>query len=84
MFVMFVDECHSQLPMLYWLPKLHKRSNTSRFIANFCSCSTTELSIILTSCLNAIKKHAIKYCTKVYERNGKNGLLKIQVSFLIN
>ena len=33
---------------------------------------TTELSILLTSCLTAIKNHVIKYCTTVYERNGKN------------
>ena len=26
----------------------------------------------MTSCLTAIKNHAIKYCTTVYERNGKN------------
>ena len=26
----------------------------------------------LTSCLTAIKNHVIKYCTTVYERNGKN------------
>ena len=30
------------------------------------------LSILLTSCLTAIKKHVIKYCIKVYERNGKS------------
>ena len=27
--------------------------------------------ILLTSCLTAIKNHVIKYCTTVYERNGK-------------
>ena len=32
---------------------------------------TTELSILLTSCLIAIKNNVIKYCTTVYERNGK-------------
>ena len=31
----------------------------------------TELSILLTSCLTAIKNHVIKYCTTVYERNVK-------------
>ena len=58
----------------------------SRFIANSSACTTTELSILLTSCLTAIKNHVIKYCTTVYERNGKKlfGLLKIQVKFLIN
>ena len=34
-------------------------------------CTTTELSILLTSCLIAIKNHIIKYCTTVYERIGK-------------
>ena len=43
----------------------------SRFIANSSACTTTELSILLTSCLTAIKNHVIKYCTTVYERNSK-------------
>ena len=43
----------------------------SRFIGNSSSCTTTELSILLTSCLTVIKKHVVKYCTTVYERNGK-------------
>ena len=46
------------------------RSHDS-FIANCSACTTTELSILLTSCLTAIKKYVIKYCTTVYERNGK-------------
>ena len=33
-FGLFVDEDHSKLPTLYWLPKLHKRPYKSRFIAN--------------------------------------------------
>ena len=32
------------VPMLYWLPKLHKKSYKARFIANSSSCMTTELS----------------------------------------
>ena len=56
-FGVFVDEDHSRLPTLYLIPKLHKRPFTSlRFIANSSSCTTTELSILLTSCLTAIKK----------------------------
>ena len=54
-FDLFVDEDHSKLPTLYWLPKLNKRPYKSCFIANSSSCTTTELSIILTFCLNAIK-----------------------------
>ena len=36
------------------------------------SCTTTELSKLLTSCLTAVKNHVIRYCEKVYERSGKN------------
>ena len=67
-FGLFVDEDHSKLPTLYWLPELHKRPYKSRFIAYSGACTTTELSILLTSCLTAIKNHVIKYCTTVYER----------------
>ena len=50
------------------LPKLHKRPYKARFIANSSSCTTTELSKLLTSCLTAIKAKVIKYCETVYER----------------
>ena len=69
-FGVFVDEDNSKLPTLYWLPKLHQRPYKSRFIANFSSCTIIELSIILTSCLTAIKNHVIKYREPVFERNG--------------
>ena len=65
-------ENQDKVPTLYWLPKLHKKSYKARFIANSNSCTTTELSKLLTSCLAAVKKHVIKYCEKVYERSGKN------------
>ena len=60
-----------------------KKPYKARFIANSSSCTTAELSRLLTSCLTAVKKHLIKYCVKVYERPVKThfGLLKIQVKF---
>ena len=81
-FGLFVDEDHSKLPTLYWLPKLHKRPYKSRFIANSSACTTTELSILLTSCLTKslnIAQLFMKEMVKIYF-----GLLKIQVKFLIN
>ena len=48
-----------------------KKTYKSRFIANSSSCTTTELSKLLISCLTAVKKHVVKYCDKVYERSGK-------------
>ena len=55
-------ENQDKVPTLYWLPKLHKKPYKARFIANSSSCTTTELSKLLTSCLTAVKKHVIKYC----------------------
>ena len=50
-------------------------------IANSSSCTTSGLSILLTSYHTAIKNHIIKYCETVYERNGKSIFwsIKIQV-----
>ena len=63
-FSICVKERQDRLPMMYWLPKLHKRPYKARFIANTSSCTTTELSKLLTSCLTAVKSHVIRYCEK--------------------
>ena len=71
-FSVCVKERQDRLLTMYWLPKLHKRPYKARFIANnSSSCTTTELSKLLTSCLTAVKNHVIRYCEKVYERKGK-------------
>ena len=71
-FSVCVKERQDRLPTMYWLPKLHKTPYKARTIANSSSCTTTELSKLLTSCLTAVKNHVIRYCEKVYERSGKN------------
>ena len=71
-FSVCVKERQDRLSTMYWLPKLHKRPYKARFIANSSSCTTTELSKLLTSCLTAAKNHVIRYCEKVYERSSKN------------
>ena len=53
-------------------PLMHKRHYKARFIANSSSCTTTEPTKLLTSCLTAVKNHVIRYCEKVYERSSKN------------
>ena len=85
-FGLFVDEDHSMLPTLYWQPKLHKRPDKSRYIANSSACTTTELSILLTSCLTAIKTMSLNIAQQFMKEVLKIyfGLLKIQVEFLIN
>ena len=67
-----LKERQDRRPTMYWLPKLLKRPYKARFIANSSSCTTTELSKLLTSCLTAVKNHVIRYCEKVYKRSGKN------------
>ena len=66
-----VKERQDKLPTMYWLPKLHKRPYKARFIANFSSCTTTELSKLLTSCLISVKSRVIRYYETVYERSRK-------------
>ena len=61
-----------KLPTMYWIPKLHKKSFKARFNANSSSCTTTKLSILLTSCLTKIKEHVKFYCDKAYENSGIN------------
>ena len=57
-----------------------KRPYKARFIANSSSCTTTELSKLLTSCLTAIKSHVIRYCETVYETSNKNWFWSIKNS----
>ena len=76
-------ENQDKVPTLYWLPKLHKKPYKSRFIANSSSCTTTELSKLLTSCLTAVK-NMLSNIVKKYMRDPVKtyfGPLKIQVKF---
>ena len=85
-FAVDVKERQDRLPTMYWLPKLHKRPYKARFIANSSSCTTTELSKLLSSCLTAIKARVIKYCETVYKCSGKNMFWSIKklVKYLVN
>ena len=77
---MSIKEKQDRLPTLYWLPKLHKRPYKARFVANSSSCTTTNLSKLLTSCLTVVKKHWIRYYDTVYERDGINFFWSIKNS----
>ena len=69
-FKLRVEDTQRKLPVIYWIPKLHKESYKARFIANSSACTTTNISILLASCLTAIKEHVRKYCDKAYEDSG--------------
>ena len=57
------------MPTFYWLPKLHKRPYTSRFISNSSHCSTTILSKHITSALTAAKDHVVKYSETAFSNS---------------
>ena len=59
-----------KVPTLYWLSRLHEGPYGAGFIANSSSCTTTELSKLLTSCLAAVGEHVVGCCGGVYERSG--------------
>ena len=73
-----VKERKDKLPSMYWLHKLHKRPYKAGFIANSSSCTTTELSKLLTFYLTAVKSRVIRYYETVYERSRKNMFLSIE------
>ena len=58
-FSVCVSEGQDKLPTMYWLHKLHKRPYKARFITNSSSCTTTELSKLMTSCVTDTKSHVI-------------------------
>ena len=60
------------LPLLYWIPKIHKNPYKQRFIAGSSRCTTKRLSQLLTTILSTIKGGLVRYCDKVYETSGVN------------
>lgn len=67
-----LPDTDSDLPALYWVPKLHKNPYKQRFIAGSPKCSTKPLSKLLTTILTAIKTGLQKYYDTCYSRNGIN------------
>ena len=48
-------ENQDKVPTLYWYLNTIKKTYKARFITNSSSCTTTEFSKLLTSCLTAVK-----------------------------
>jgi hypothetical protein len=73
----------SELPYLYWIPKLHKNLYKDRYIAGSSKCSTKPLSVLLTNILKAVKEKLQTYCATTYVRSGVNQMwiLKILKNF---
>ena len=67
----------TDLPLLYWIPKLHKDPYKQCFITGSSSCSTKPPKL-LTSILTTIKEGLQKYSDIVYSHSGIN---QINVDF---
>ena len=63
---------NTKVPTMYWLPKLHKTPYKSRFISASSKCTTTNISILLTSALTHIKTLIVNFCNKCYENSSIN------------
>ena len=76
----------TDLPKLYWIPKLHKNPYKQRYIVGSAKGSTKPLSQILTRILTAVKESLQKYCDTAYARSAVNQMwiLKNSKEFLEN
>ena len=61
-FGIFTKDEDLDLPLLHWIPKLHKCPYKQRYIAGSAKCSTKPLSKLLTSILSAVKAGLQSYC----------------------
>ena len=82
-FRVFVYKDQSKLPTLFWLPKLHKRPYKSRFIAYSSLRTTTELSIVLTSCLTTIKTMSFNIAQQFMKQIVKNYFVILKIPVII-
>ena len=65
----------TDLPSLYWIPKLHKDPYEHRSIFGSAKCSTKSLSKLLTTILTTVKDGLKKYCDVIYSHSS-NLLIK--------
>ena len=63
---------HSDIPQLYWIPKMHKCPYKARFIAGSRNCTTKPLSILLTRALQEVKSYWDKYCCAIRKNSDVN------------
>jgi hypothetical protein len=51
-----IEEKQQQLPILLWIPKMHKKPSKQRFIAASHCCTTKPISALITKCLKLIQQ----------------------------
>ena len=71
-FEVTVDEKQNQLPILLWIPKMHKNPSKQRFIAASHCCTSKNLSSLIGKCLKLIQKAHQIYCERIKNYTGYN------------
>jgi hypothetical protein len=66
------------LPLVYWIPELHKCPYKQRYITEAAKSSTKPLSKILTSIFTAVKTGLQKYHDTCFSRSGGNQMWKLE------
>ena len=61
-----------ELPVIYWIPKMHKNPVGSRFIAGSKYCSIKPISKLFSKALKLILNHLKLYSKTVFERSNLN------------
>ena len=79
-----MSEEDQNLSYLYWTHRLHKSPYKHRFIPGSSTCTTKDLSCLLTKVLSTIKDALVRYCNTKTSRNGVNNMwiLKNSTSLL--
>ena len=80
---MLITPLHLDLPLIYWIPKLHKSPYKARFIAGSKKCTTKNLSGLLTRALQRVKHQHDLYCQAIYRNTGINRMWILKNSQLL-
>ena len=60
-----IDNKQYHLPLLLWIPKMHKNPSKQRFIAASHCCTTKNLSSLVSKSLKLIQKAHQVYCERI-------------------
>ena len=67
-----IDQKQYHLPVLLWIPKMHKNPSKQRFIAASHSCTSKNLSSLVSKSLKLIQKAHQVYCERIKNYSGYN------------
>ena len=65
-----VSEAMRDIPVIYWIPKMHKNPTSQRFIAGSKFCTIKNLSKLFSKALKLILSHLENYNRTVFQRSG--------------